>query len=344
MNQLKGILLGLVLISGAVFMPAQSFAQPSDHFGPYSSFFELMKYLFSSGNVTIVNDSGSVLNFNKATIILSSSTTTTESGSSTVISIKNVSLHEGNSGTKNFVFKVKRAGNLSGESSVDFATSDGTATISDSDYVSNSGTLDFATGETTKTVTVLVNGNTVVEPHETFTMNLDNCISCFIIDDQGLGTIKNDDSANGGSGDNESGDNESGDNESGDNESGDNESGDNESGDNESGDNESGDNESGDNHSNGNSHHGKVTPSSGTSVESEKETICHVSPGNGSNHTITVGQSAVSAHLAHGDSLGACDTQDSHSDAKESKKQNDEQSNKQNNKQSNKKNNKHNDD
>lgn len=38
-----------------------------------------------------------------------------------------------------------------------------------------------------------------------------------------------------------------------------------------------------------------------------KVTICHVPPGNPANaHTITVGAPAVKAHLAHGDTIGAC--------------------------------------
>jgi len=42
-----------------------------------------------------------------------------------------------------------------------------------------------------------------------------------------------------------------------------------------------------------------------------KVTICHRPPGNRCNeHTIRVGKSAVSAHVAHGDYPGSCDPQD----------------------------------
>jgi len=41
----------------------------------------------------------------------------------------------------------------------------------------------------------------------------------------------------------------------------------------------------------------------------KKVTLCHVPPGNPANaHTITVGESAASAHLAHGDEVGECPT------------------------------------
>jgi hypothetical protein len=39
-----------------------------------------------------------------------------------------------------------------------------------------------------------------------------------------------------------------------------------------------------------------------------KVDVCHIPPGNPDNaHTINVSVNAVPAHLAHGDSLGACD-------------------------------------
>lgn len=38
-----------------------------------------------------------------------------------------------------------------------------------------------------------------------------------------------------------------------------------------------------------------------------KVDICHIPPGNPANaHTINVSVNAIPAHLAHGDSLGAC--------------------------------------
>lgn len=43
-----------------------------------------------------------------------------------------------------------------------------------------------------------------------------------------------------------------------------------------------------------------------------KTNVCHIPPGNPANaHTISVGNAAVDAHLAHGDSLGICAPADS---------------------------------
>ena len=48
-------------------------------------------------------------------------------------------------------------------------------------------------------------------------------------------------------------------------------------------------------------------PNSSTGAGSLKVTLCHIPPGNPANaHTITVGEPAMRAHLAHGDYLGPC--------------------------------------
>ena len=50
-----------------------------------------------------------------------------------------------------------------------------------------------------------------------------------------------------------------------------------------------------------------VLSGSGYAAGNGKVDICHIPPGNPSNaHTINVSKSAVPAHLAHGDKLGAC--------------------------------------
>jgi hypothetical protein len=49
--------------------------------------------------------------------------------------------------------------------------------------------------------------------------------------------------------------------------------------------------------------------------DSDRITICHIPPGNPSErHTITIGSSALAAHLDHGDTVGACSDYDDHDD------------------------------
>lgn len=78
---------------------------------------------------------------------------------------------------------------------VDFATADGTA-VAGEDYIATSGTLTFAPDETTKFIPVPIIGDYVIEPTETFTVNLSNPVNATINRGVGVGTIGNDD--NGG--------------------------------------------------------------------------------------------------------------------------------------------------
>jgi CSLREA domain-containing protein len=105
--------------------------------------------------------------------------------------IDDVMMTEGNSGTTAFVFHVTKTG--AGAATVDFTTVDGTATTADNDYVSNSNTLSFASGDTTQTITVVVNGDTIYEANETFTVHLSNATNAIITTADGTGTITNDD-------------------------------------------------------------------------------------------------------------------------------------------------------
>jgi hypothetical protein len=108
------------------------------------------------------------------------------------ISISDAELTEGNSGTSQMIFTVTRSGDTSGPSSVDFTTVDGTAEAG-SDYVASSGTLQFLAGETSKTIAVTINGDTQIEPDESFSIELSNPTNATIGDGTGVGTIRDDD-------------------------------------------------------------------------------------------------------------------------------------------------------
>src|SRR5262249_15645448 len=110
------------------------------------------------------------------------------------ISINDVSVLEGNSGTASAIFTVSLSSSRLDPVTVDFSTADGTATTVDNDYQSNNGTVTFAPGETSKTITVLVNGDSKNEPDETYLVNLTNPTNATIQDGQGQCTIQNDDS------------------------------------------------------------------------------------------------------------------------------------------------------
>jgi probable HAF family extracellular repeat protein len=107
-----------------------------------------------------------------------------------ILRISNVTVAEGNTGTVSAVFSVSLSEPVAEVVTVSYSTADGTA--SDSDYQAVAGTLTFAPGETSKTVTVLVNGDRLGEPNETFVVNLSGATNATIADDQGVGTIFDD--------------------------------------------------------------------------------------------------------------------------------------------------------
>jgi hypothetical protein len=110
------------------------------------------------------------------------------------LSINDVTLTEGNSGTKNATFTVTLSGETFQPVTVNYATANGTATAG-SDYTATTGTLIFNVnpGETSKQITVSILGDTLAESDETFFINLSNPINATIADTQGIATITNDD-------------------------------------------------------------------------------------------------------------------------------------------------------
>ena len=110
------------------------------------------------------------------------------------LTVDDASIGEGNSGTAQLTFTVKLSQAATGPVTVQYSTADGTATAG-SDYTARSGTLTFAAGETSKTITVAVLGDTMVEANEAFTVALSGASGATIADGSAVGTITNDDVA-----------------------------------------------------------------------------------------------------------------------------------------------------
>ncbi len=110
------------------------------------------------------------------------------------LTVSDVTLAEGSTGTTNFVFTLTLGAVAMADVTVNFATADGTA-VAGTDYVTTSGTATFLAGQTSITVTVPVVGDSVIEPSENFFLNLSNAVGATLLDSQGLGTITDDDFA-----------------------------------------------------------------------------------------------------------------------------------------------------
>ena len=137
-----------------------------------------------------------VSNVAGATLSKGQGTGTILNDDSPILSINNVQMNEGNSSTTTFTFTVSLSTASNQTVTVNYATADNTATIAGNDYQSASGTLTFNPGETQKTINVLVNGDTLVEPDESFFVSLSGASGANVGTGQGIGTIQNDDTAN----------------------------------------------------------------------------------------------------------------------------------------------------
>ena len=109
------------------------------------------------------------------------------------VTVSDASCAEGNSGTTTMTFTLTLSAKQLHTVYVDYATVDGSA-VAGSDYLTTSGTATFGVGQNTVNVTVTVNGDTQIEPDETFSLVLSNPIRCTIAN-SGTGTIYDDDAS-----------------------------------------------------------------------------------------------------------------------------------------------------
>ena len=88
------------------------------------------------------------------------------------VRIGDVSLGEGNSGTKIFPFEVSLSGTSASKVTVKYATANRSATAgSDYTVVPTPTLITFPAGQTTKTVNITVKGDTTKEANGTFFVN-----------------------------------------------------------------------------------------------------------------------------------------------------------------------------
>jgi hypothetical protein len=115
-------------------------------------------------------------------------------GAGVSLSINDVTVTEGNSGTTTATFTVTLSSSSHGGVTFDISTQDDSATSADNDYVAKTlASQSIPNGSSTYSFEVTVNGDTTFEPNETFFVNVTNITGATASDGTGVGTITNDD-------------------------------------------------------------------------------------------------------------------------------------------------------
>jgi len=127
--------------------------------------------------------------------VVTDTTLPPDSTTAPTLSIADVTVTEGNIGTTSATFAVTLSAASTTPVTVSFATTDGTAKNATGDYIASSGLLTFAPGVTSQTITVLVDGDTIHESNETFTVDLSSPTGATLAKGSATGTITNDDAA-----------------------------------------------------------------------------------------------------------------------------------------------------
>jgi hypothetical protein len=107
------------------------------------------------------------------------------------LSISDASVKEGNTGTTNLEFTLT-LDDYEDVASIDYATSDNTATTANSDYLEKTGTVAFYSSLVSETISIVINGDTTTEPNETLTLTLSNPSNLQLSNATATGTIIDD--------------------------------------------------------------------------------------------------------------------------------------------------------
>lgn len=109
------------------------------------------------------------------------------------IAISDAAIYEGQSGQSTMVFTVSLSGiSATGGASVRFSTQGDTA-VAGQDYKATSGRLFFQAGQRTRTIAIPIYGDTTIEPHEQFFVNLSSPTNAGLARASGKGIIADDD-------------------------------------------------------------------------------------------------------------------------------------------------------
>ncbi|MFN9692343.1 MAG: Calx-beta domain-containing protein [Synechococcaceae cyanobacterium] len=158
-----------------------------------------------NGDTVVENDEGFTVTLSSpsgATIAMAAASGTIRNDDvppppTLAITAVNADQPEGDAGSKAFTFSVSRSGDSMGASSASWAvTGSGSNPATAADFhgaLLPSGMVNFAAGETSQTITVQVNGDTVVENDEGFTVTLGSPSGATIAMAAASGTIRNDD-------------------------------------------------------------------------------------------------------------------------------------------------------
>lgn len=122
----------------------------------------------------------------------SGSVTIVDDDSAPRLSVSDVAVVEGDSGSGSAPLTVRLSAPATADVTVDYATADGSA-VAGRDYTAGTGTLVFTPGQISKTVTVTTAGGTGAEADESFSVDLSAATGAAVRDGKGRATLRNDD-------------------------------------------------------------------------------------------------------------------------------------------------------